>query len=147
MPLLVPEDGYSDELLRHHDGLLYQGTAVLSHVLEDHLGRLLPHWTRGLGGDHRWVDQSLGDGGRGERGTMRKREGGGMESGTHLGVLFAHVSEQVIVDESPWGVDASDELRDHLEPGVYVNGVNTLNQSLMDIREMAIVEPQSQQPG
>ena len=41
-------------------------------------------------------------------------------SGTHLGVLFAHVSEQVmdeLVDESLWGVDASDDLRDHLEPG------------------------------
>ena len=123
---------------------------MLSHTLEDHLGRLLPHWTLALGGNRQWVDQSLGDGGRGERGIMRKREGGGMVSGTNLGVLFAHVSEQVmdeLVDESPWGVDASDELRDHLEPGVDVNGANTLYQSLMDIGEMAIVEPQSQQPG
>ena len=47
-----------------------------------------------------------------------------MVSGTNLGVLFAHVSEQVMdqfVDKSPWGVDASDELMDHLEPGVDVN--------------------------
>ena len=31
--------------------------------------------------------------------------------------------------------------------GVNVNGANALNESLMDIGEMAIVEPQSQQPG
>ena len=49
-----------------------------------------------------------------------EREEGGMVSGTHLGVLFAHVGEQVmdeLVDEFLWGVDASDDLRDHLEPG------------------------------
>ena len=79
-----------------------------------------------------------------------EREGGRMVSGTNLRVLFAHVSEQVmgeLLDQSPWGVDASDELRDHLEPGVDVSGANALNESLMEIGEMAIVEPQSQQPG
>ena len=65
-------------------------------------------------------------------------------------MLLAHVGEQVVdelVDQPARGVDASDELRDHLQPGVDVDGANALHQSVVDVSEVTVVEPQCQQPG
>lgn len=59
VPLLVPEDSHSNELLRHHDGLLDQGTAVLPHVLKDALCCILPALVLAFGGYSERVHQSL----------------------------------------------------------------------------------------
>ena len=57
----MPEDGNPNEFLRDHDGLLHKGTAVLSHVLQDHLGSLLADGELALGGHCQGVDECLAE--------------------------------------------------------------------------------------
>ena len=59
MPLLMPQDSHTDELLRHHDGLLDQVTAVLPHVLQNALSSFLPAPILTLSGHCQWVHQCL----------------------------------------------------------------------------------------
>ena len=59
VPLFVPENSHSNELLRHHDGLLDQGTAVFPHVLKDALCCILPALVLALGGYSEGVHQGL----------------------------------------------------------------------------------------
>ena len=48
-------------------------------------------------------------------------------------------------DEAARVVNPSDELWNHLKPGVNVDSTHTLHQSLVDILQVAIVKPESQQ--
>ncbi len=59
MPLFVPENGHPDELLRYHNGLLHQSTAVLPHVLQDLLSSCFPALILTLSGHSQSIDQSL----------------------------------------------------------------------------------------
>ena len=59
MPLLVPENGHPDELLRDHDGLLHQCTAVFPHVLQDALCSFLPALVLAFSGHSQGIDQGL----------------------------------------------------------------------------------------
>ena len=76
----MPENGDTDELLRHHNGLLDESTAVFPHVLQNYLGSFLTHRTLTLGGyseGPRRVEEWGEDGG--ERGEWGSEEvGGGM---------------------------------------------------------------------
>ena len=48
-------------------------------------------------------------------------------------------------DQAARVVNPSDELWDHLEPGVDIDSTHTLHQSLVDILQVAVVKPESQQ--
>ena len=66
----------------------------------------------------------------------------------YLRVLLPHRGQKVMdkfADEAAWMVDPGYELWDHLEPGVNINGTNTLHQSFVDILQVPIVKPESQQ--
>ena len=47
-------------------------------------------------------------------------------------------------DQPPGVVYPGYELRDHLQPRVNVDGLNSLHQGFVDFREMAVVKPQRQ---
>ena len=59
MPLLVPEDGHADELVRHHEGLAHEDVVVLADLGQDLVGRGATERVRGLGGNRQRVDQRL----------------------------------------------------------------------------------------
>ena len=60
MPLLMPKDGHTYKLLRDHDSLLDQCTAVLTHVLQYVLRCLFATGALALGGHREGVDEGLG---------------------------------------------------------------------------------------
>ena len=65
----------------------------------------------------------------------------------YLRVLLAYSSEQVVdepADQPPRVVYPGYQLGDHLQPGVNVNGLHSLHQGLVDVRQVAIVKPQGQ---
>ena len=59
MPLFMPENGDSDQLIRHHHGLVDQTLAVLLHLVQDLVGGVPPGCSVGLAGHSQRIDESL----------------------------------------------------------------------------------------
>ena len=59
MPLLVPQDGRADQLVRNHDRLVDQRLTVLSNLVEDLDGGVPSRRVARLARDCQWVDEGL----------------------------------------------------------------------------------------
>ena len=59
VPLLVPQNGYPNEFLRHHNCLLYERTGMLLQIAQDHVSCVTPNNTVAFSGYCQWVDQRL----------------------------------------------------------------------------------------
>ena len=55
----MPENGDSDQLIRHHHGLVDQTLAVLLHLVQDLVGGVPPGCSVGLAGHSQRIDESL----------------------------------------------------------------------------------------
>lgn len=65
-------------------------------------------------------------------------------------MLLADICEQVVyefADEPSGVVYPGYELRDDLQPCVYVNGPDAIHQRLVHLHQVTVVKPQSQQSG
>lgn len=92
---------------------------MFAHVLQDLIGRIVSGLKSTLGSDRQRVYQSL-----------------------RMSLPDIH---QKLMDETAHelslSVDSSDQLRDHLEPSIDVDGPHSFNQSFINFWPMPVIEP------
>ena len=123
MPHLVPEDGNPDQFLADEKSLYDDDRAVFFHPLHDEQGSIAASEACGFGSDGQRVDEGLR-------------------------VVLPNICEEIVdvaANVGMWCLNASNNLRNDLQPGIDLHGRESGSHRVTDVFMVAIFEPQSKE--